>query len=232
MPRGELWPTKLYGPHAYKPQYGVPRNSHVENPEYQVSELCLDSPWPARNAPCFALLNTFMERCNDCLELVQTTQHFRLLADAAEVGGAGSRSLDALVREIHVRYSAAMDEFFKNVGNVLDLDNTHIFERAFFQFRSVVKVSNQCSISLVMYPKIEIEELHHSSCQRTENFIATHHMNYRILIILAPRVCLKASISKMCGRIETFSYFYSPSEKTTEKLLFLLLQYDRRMNCI
>ena len=79
-------------------------------------------------------------RCNDVLELVQTTRHFRLLSDAAEVGGAGSQSLDALVKEIHTKYSAAMDAFFSKVSNVLAIDGTQAFEKAFFTFRTIVKV--------------------------------------------------------------------------------------------
>ena len=82
-----------------------------------------------------------IHRCNDVLELVQTTRHFRLLADAAEIGGAGSQSLDALVKEIHLNYVQAMEHFFSQVSNVLDIDGTQAFERAFFTFRTIVKVS-------------------------------------------------------------------------------------------
>lgn len=88
----------------------------------------------------FSLVNHY--RCNDVLELVETTRHFRLLADAAEIGGAGSMSLDALVKEIHVKYTQAMKDFFAVVDNVLSIDGTQNFERAFFRFRTVVKVCN------------------------------------------------------------------------------------------
>ncbi len=74
-----------------------------------------DSPWPARNSPVFGALNSFMERCNDVLELVETTRHFRMLRHAAEVGGAGGRGLDAMVREIHERFENAMVEFKSRV---------------------------------------------------------------------------------------------------------------------
>ncbi len=74
------------------------------------------------------------------MELVETTRHFRLLADAAEIGGAGTPSLDSLVRDIHQRYSQAMDRFFLTVHNVLEIDNRQTFEKAFFVFRMVVKV--------------------------------------------------------------------------------------------
>lgn len=74
------------------------------------------------------------------LELVETTRHFRLLAGAAEVGGAGSMSLDAMVKEIHQKYTQAMQDFFSVVDNVLSIDGTQSFEQAFFKFRTVVKV--------------------------------------------------------------------------------------------
>ena len=74
------------------------------------------------------------------LELVQTTRHFRLLADAADVGGAGSSSLDELVKEIHECYTNAMTDFFSCVSNVLSIDGSQVFENAFFTFRTVVKV--------------------------------------------------------------------------------------------
>lgn len=97
-----------------------------------------DSPWPPRNAPCFSNLNAFMERCNDVLELVQTTRHFSLLADAAKVGGAGSRSLDALVKEIHERYIESTNEFFSSVDDVLDTFSP-TFNKAFFHLRMSVR---------------------------------------------------------------------------------------------
>ena len=36
-------------------------------------------PWPPRNASVFLQLNTFMEGCNDVLELVVTIKHFKLV---------------------------------------------------------------------------------------------------------------------------------------------------------
>ena len=81
-----------------------------------------------------------ISRCNDVLELVETTRHFRLLAGAAEIGGAGNMSLDALVKEIHEKYTQAMSDFFSVVENVLSIDGSQNFERTFFTFRTIVKV--------------------------------------------------------------------------------------------
>ncbi|XP_070202269.1 uncharacterized protein [Littorina saxatilis] len=139
-PHGNLFTTKMYGPHAYTPRYGLRSlDSDGSSTSLNEEDLMTDSPWPPRNAPCFDLLNSFMERCNDVLELVETTRHFRLLAGAAEVGGAGSMSLDAMVKEIHQKYTQAMNDFFSVVTNVLNIDGSQSFERAFFQFRTIVK---------------------------------------------------------------------------------------------
>ena len=51
-------------------------------------------------------------------------------------------SLDAMVKEIHQKYTSAMREFFSVVNNVLNIDGSQSFERAFFKFRTVVKVKN------------------------------------------------------------------------------------------
>ncbi|KAH9514965.1 hypothetical protein Btru_021540, partial [Bulinus truncatus] len=140
LPRGNLFKTKMYGPHAYTPRYGLRTVEGANNADsLDEDELWMDSPWPARNAPCFDLLNNFMERCNDVLELVETTRHFRLLSGAAEIGGAGSPGLDSMVKELHNKYTVAMKDFFSQVSNVLCIDGTQQFERAFFNFRTTVK---------------------------------------------------------------------------------------------
>ncbi|KAL3885754.1 hypothetical protein ACJMK2_025795 [Sinanodonta woodiana] len=137
---GSLFLTKMYGPHAFTPKYGLGLSEgQSSSSAIDEDELWTDSPWPPRNAACFDLLNSFMERCNDVLELVETTRHFRLLAGAAEIGGAGSMSLDALVKEIHEKYTVAMSEFFSVVDNVLSIDGSQNFEHAFFKFRTIVK---------------------------------------------------------------------------------------------
>ena len=74
------------------------------------------------------------------LDLVETTRHFGLLQMTAQIGGAGSASLDALVIEIHEQYSSAMKQFFGRVHNVLQIDEQQHFETEFFHLRTVVKV--------------------------------------------------------------------------------------------
>ena len=66
---------------------------------------------------------------------------------AAEVGGAGTKSLDALVREIHEEFSRAMEDFGQHVADILDITASQAFEKAFFTFRSIVKVSSSSCFS-------------------------------------------------------------------------------------
>lgn len=63
-PHGSLFTTKMYGPHAYTPRYGLRSlDSDGSSTSLNEEDLMTDSPWPPRNAPCFDLLNSFMERC-------------------------------------------------------------------------------------------------------------------------------------------------------------------------
>ncbi|XP_033103095.1 dynein heavy chain 9, axonemal-like [Anneissia japonica] len=142
-PKGMLYNTKLYSTASRRktrtPTADLLRTTSAMSVIVIQEDEWIDSPWPQRNAPCFNLMNSFMERCNDLLELVQTTGHFNLLQKAAEVGGAGTKSLDALVREIHRQFTESMDSFNRNVENILDLMATQAFEKAFFTFRTIVK---------------------------------------------------------------------------------------------
>lgn len=67
----QLFITKLYGPYAYRPQYGLSAEEEQGSQENLTSDRNLygDSPWPARNAPCFNILNAFMERCGNYMNV-------------------------------------------------------------------------------------------------------------------------------------------------------------------
>lgn len=79
-------------------------------------------------------------RCCDVIELIGTVIHFRQLEITAEIGGAGNQTLDALVRDIHEKYVTGFHELTTNVQDVFDLDPLAPFMKAFFTFRSLIKV--------------------------------------------------------------------------------------------
>jgi hypothetical protein len=93
----------------------------------QNIDMWTDSPWPARNHQVFGALNSFMERCNDVLELVQTTTHFKMLRLASEIGGAGGTNLNSLVEEIYGHFQEAIE---KIRGYNLVRENQKIIFRA------------------------------------------------------------------------------------------------------
>ena len=109
-----MWHSKLYNDSLTPKTNKIFHQSSSfsdSNSGLDTTELWTDSPWPARNNICFSSLNSFMERCNDVLELVQTTQHFEMLTCTAEVGGAGGNSLDSQVKEIHAKFLEAVRSF-------------------------------------------------------------------------------------------------------------------------
>ncbi|XP_075240849.1 dynein beta chain, ciliary-like isoform X3 [Convolutriloba macropyga] len=125
--------------------------------------LWTDSPWPEKNASPFDKLNSFSERCNDLLDFVETIHQFRLMRKVAEVGGAGSHGLDALVSEIHEQFEKAMKSFTVSHNDLLGLKSLGSggsqvvpsaaasgsslivsepkasFEQQFFRFRLVIR---------------------------------------------------------------------------------------------
>lgn len=92
-----------------------------------------DSPWPPRNHHVFSALNGFMERCNDVLELVQTTTHFKMLQLAADIGGAGGTNLNSLVEEIYVHFEEAIENIRK-----FNLVSTYIIIKIDFSTKPIM----------------------------------------------------------------------------------------------
>lgn len=84
-----------------------------------------DSPWPPRNSPVFAVLNKFMERCNDVLELVEVTQQFNRIKKASNLGGAGDVALNSQIVDVVNEFDAALNTFNKSVKVSQTPNNFH-----------------------------------------------------------------------------------------------------------
>ena len=81
-------------------------------------------------------------RCNDVLELVQTMRHFQILAKTVSIGGADNPSMDVITQEVHAKYQNALQEFQRNVTDVMNLENkSEKFETCFYHLRTTIKVS-------------------------------------------------------------------------------------------
>ncbi|XP_057302207.1 uncharacterized protein LOC130636487 isoform X2 [Hydractinia symbiolongicarpus] len=98
-----------------------------------------NSPWPVRTSKVFAILNSFMERCNDVIELVAATQQFDKIKMATDNKGAGDVNTNEQIIETCDMFSQALNVFNKNVKDVFEFGKHQQFECSFFHFRSVVQ---------------------------------------------------------------------------------------------
>lgn len=74
-----------------------------------------NSPWPVRTSKVFAILNSFMERCNDVIELVAATQQFNKIKMATDFEGAGDVNTNEQIVETCDIFSQALNVFNNNV---------------------------------------------------------------------------------------------------------------------
>ncbi|XP_053561397.1 uncharacterized protein LOC128652486 [Bombina bombina] len=134
-----LWKIRMYGPLAPKisgKEWPIARE-RKENDEEPAAWV--DSPWPLHNASCFQNMNMFMERCNDVLDLVETMRHFQVLKTVAAIGGAGTSSSDAMVKDIWETYCSVKDNFVNSITDIFVTDKNSPFEKVFFDFRTSIK---------------------------------------------------------------------------------------------
>ena len=79
-----------------------------------------DCPWPARNSPVFNILNKFLERCNDVLELVEVSQQFERIKLAVNFGGAGDVNLNSQIHDLVIEFDSifnTLQKFCKGMIN-------------------------------------------------------------------------------------------------------------------
>ena len=67
-------------------------------------------------------------------------RHFQILAKTVTIGGADNKSMDVITQELHSKYQNALQEFQKNVKDVMNLDKADKFETCFYHLRTTIKV--------------------------------------------------------------------------------------------
>uniref|UniRef100_A0A7M5WU63 Dynein heavy chain tail domain-containing protein n=1 Tax=Clytia hemisphaerica TaxID=252671 RepID=A0A7M5WU63_9CNID len=134
---GVTWHSSVYK--NARTQRGAGLFNKTRNEHEYEENFWEDSPWPARNSPVFDVLNKYMERCNDVLELVEVSQQFKKIKFASNLDGAGEPSLNSQIVDIVNDFDDALAQFNCSVKNVLDLDKGLPFESAFFNFHSKVR---------------------------------------------------------------------------------------------
>jgi len=95
---------------------------------------CPGSPWKFQNSALFARLDSFLERCHDVLDLMQTTVQFNKL-EKIEIGGTKGKSLTTSVRQSYIDFTEAIKIFKNATYDVMDVEAKQ-FDDDFFIFRT------------------------------------------------------------------------------------------------
>jgi dynein heavy chain len=98
---------------------------------------CPENPWRIQNNALFVRLDSFLERCHDVLDMVQTILQFGRLGKI-EVGGTKGKSLTTSIAQIFVDFQFSVSLIKEAGKGILDLDNK-VFDDAFYDFRSRMK---------------------------------------------------------------------------------------------
>ena len=113
----------------------------------RVSVECPEKPWRFQNSALFVRLDSFLERCHDILELVNTKLQYMKL-EKIEVGGTKGKVLTTSVAQIYVDFCQAISKFDKIIQmnnadrtqgyDILEVEAKE-FDDDFYEFRVAIK---------------------------------------------------------------------------------------------
>jgi dynein heavy chain len=98
---------------------------------------CPNNQWRVQNNALFVRLDSFLERCHDLLELVQTIVNFSKLAKI-EIGGTKGKTLTTSVQQVYSDFEAAVGTIQAIQYDIMDLD-AKAFDDDFYEFRARIK---------------------------------------------------------------------------------------------
>lgn len=108
--------------------------------EYQTKSLeeCAKNPWKIRNEVVFQRLDSFVSRCQDIVNLIETAAQYSEVAHVF-VGGNQGRTLTTSLQNIHQDFFRAVRVFEAIEVDVMDVSASSTFDDLYFHFRSVMK---------------------------------------------------------------------------------------------
>eukprot|EP00960_Hanusia_phi_P039486 753915-Hanusia_phi.AAC.17 len=97
---------------------------------------CPSNPWRFQNSALFSRLDSFLERCHDVLDLMQTILQFNKLGGdrGVEIGGTKGKMLTTSVRQTHVDFLHAIKVFIEAKYDIMDVESKQ-FDDDFYAFR-------------------------------------------------------------------------------------------------
>mmetsp|Transcript_13737 Transcript_13737/g.31794 ORF Transcript_13737/g.31794 Transcript_13737/m.31794 type:complete len:4493 (-) Transcript_13737:49-13527(-) len=97
---------------------------------------CPSNPWRFQNSALFARLDSFLERCHDVLDLMQTILQFNKL-ERVEIGGTKGKTLTNSVRQIFQEFFDAVAAFQHAPYDIMDVEAKQ-FDDDFYEFRGQI----------------------------------------------------------------------------------------------
>ena len=91
-----------------------------------------DNPWRFQSSALFTRLDSFLERCHDVLDLMQTLTQF-LSLNKIEIGGTKGKTLTSSVQQIFLDFQQSI-VVFQSDYDVMNVDSK-VFEEHFYDFR-------------------------------------------------------------------------------------------------
>lgn len=114
-----VWHSKIYRTARTPRGIGLFKKQEKEGDRDEKEKYWEDSPWPEHSSSIFSQLNTFIERCNDALELVEVTQQFETLKSASVTGSSGAYDYHAQLNEIQESFEEALFVFKENIQVII-----------------------------------------------------------------------------------------------------------------
>jgi dynein heavy chain len=102
----------------------------------RASTECPSNPWRFQNSALFSRLDSFLERCHDVLDLMQTIVQFSKL-ERIEVGGSKGKALTARVQQIFAEFEDASMLFRRAPEKIMNVEHAG-FDDDFYAFRCVI----------------------------------------------------------------------------------------------
>ena len=99
----------------------------------RASTECPSNPWRFQNSALFSRLDSFLERCHDVLDLMQTIVQFSKL-EKVEVGGTKGKALTSSVQQIYTEFLEATTVFKNADYDIMNVEHKQ-FDDDFYAFR-------------------------------------------------------------------------------------------------
>ena len=103
----------------------------------KANSECPGNQWRVQNNALFIRLDSFLERCHDILDLMQTLVQFSKLAKI-EVGGTKGKTLTTSVQQIYSDFQGAVQAIYNVPYDITNID-AKAFDDDFYEFRSTIK---------------------------------------------------------------------------------------------